>query len=98
MSLDVDIYCDHCNTVIFSANVSHNKVDLATHAGVYDCLWRMEEEGITQPVSLIERLSAGIDRLQAIVQSAERDSLIRFLARLLDACRLYPYLSVRADR
>lgn len=98
MSLGIDIYCDHCDTVVFTASVSHNAGELAALAGVYDCLRRMAEEGITQPTTLLRRLSEGIDRLQAIAQSDDRDSLIRFLTRVFDACRLYPYLCIRVDR
>src|SRR3954468_564392 len=53
------------DTNVFQANITHNLGKMADIAGVYDCMWRPEESGLTYAKQLIEPLKAGLDRLRA---------------------------------
>lgn len=62
MSLDVYL-TDPVNGKLYSANITHNLNKMAAAAGIYECLWRPEEHGITTAAQIIEPLSAGLAKL-----------------------------------
>src|SRR5882757_838227 len=45
---------------VFEANITHSLNDMAGEAGIYECLWRPDEIGITKAAELIDPLRAGI--------------------------------------
>jgi hypothetical protein len=80
MSLDFHIEgeptmkpCSHCDGTgsvdateeLFETNITHNLAGMADAAGIYDCVWRPEDHGITTARQCIEPLRAGLARLRA---------------------------------
>ena len=81
MSLDVSLYgppfesacecqCGHEHTrtrraEFFDANYTHNCGTMAAAAGIYECVWRPDENGIATAAQLIEPLRAGIAAMKA---------------------------------
>jgi hypothetical protein len=89
---------------VFSANITHNLGKMAEEAGIYECLWRPDELGITQAESLIKLLSEGLRKLK---RDPERfiplnppngwgsyDDFVPWLERYLIACITYPEAKV----
>lgn len=64
MSLDVYLKAPRLVSV-FEANVTHNLGAMAEEAGIYRCLWRPDEIGITRARQLVEPLRAGLALLKA---------------------------------
>jgi hypothetical protein len=71
MSLDVYLSsnkCEHCgrsDNQLYSANITHNLAEMAIEAGIYEIVWRPEENGITKAEQLIEPLSNAIAEMEA---------------------------------
>lgn len=108
MSLDIHIYCTHCDHDVYDANITHNLTRMADAAGLYGPVWRPEENGITTAADLIPLLSDGIARMVADPAKYREynpsngwgsyEGFVRWLRDLLVACREHPKLSVRASR
>lgn len=106
MSLDVDLLID--GREIYTANITHNLGEMAEEAGIYKCLWRPEELGITTASELIEPLRAGLHQLVERPSHFEQfDSpngwgryinFVPFVSRYLEACVDNPSALVRVSR
>ena len=59
MSLDVTL-SKVMPCPVYTANITHNLKTMAEAAGLYQCLWRPEEIGITKASELIEPLQTGL--------------------------------------
>jgi hypothetical protein len=59
MSLDVYL-TDVDGNEVYSRNITHNLNRMAVEAGIYKCLWRPDENGITHARQIIEPLEAGV--------------------------------------
>jgi hypothetical protein len=59
MSLDVTL-ANADGSEVYSANITHNLNRMAREAGIYACLWRPNENGITHARQIIEPLAAGL--------------------------------------
>lgn len=75
MSLDVYLTtpaaCPHCGGAlsshdiqVFWSNITHNLGKMAAAAGIYDVLWRPDENGVTKAGQLVEPLKAGLAKLK----------------------------------
>ena len=118
MSLDVYLYattaCESCGHItptrhaVYSANITHNLGRMAAEAGIYDCLWRPDEHGITRASQLIEPLRNGL-----VVMRADRarfeafnspngwglyENFVPWVARYLEACEAHPTATVEVWR
>lgn len=63
MSLDVHLL--KCvKTEIFSANITHNLVEMAREAELYECIWHPENLGIAHAGELIQPLLRGVETLK----------------------------------
>ena len=95
-------------TEVFYANITHNLGGMAHHLGIYDVLWRPEENGITVARQLIPHLSAAIIEMR---QDPERykkhdapngwgtyERFLPWLRKYLDACIDHPDATVSAWR
>lgn len=93
---------------LYGANITHNLGRMASEAGIYQALWRPEEQGWTRAEDLIDRLTAG---LSLLVSERERfeafnasngwglyEHFIPFVAGYLRACREHPQAFVSASR
>lgn len=93
---------------VYSANITHNLGGMADAAGVYTCMWRPGEIGITKAAQLIEPLTCGLEVLRSDPEKfktfnpangwGDYDGLVRFVENYLEACREYPEADVSASR
>jgi len=93
---------------IYSDNVTHNLGRMAQEAGIYKCLWRPEELGITKATQLIDQLRAGLAILKSDPDRFKMfnppngwgsyDGLIKFVEEYLNACGENPEADVSAWR
>lgn len=93
---------------IYRANITHNLATMATHAGLYQPLWRPEEMGVTQARQLVDRLQAGLRRLQADPGYFRTfnpsngwgtyEGLVQFTADYMAACERWPDTEVSVSR
>lgn len=107
--MSLDVYLTETRpTEVYWANITHNLTDMAEAAGIYECLWRPDEVGITKASQLIEPLTAGLAKLKADPAHYEQfnaengwglyEHFVPFVERYLDACKENPDAAVRASR
>jgi hypothetical protein len=107
MSLDVHLEDENGND-LYWRNITHNLNKMAGTAGIYECLWRLEEIGITTAHQLIEPISKGIAFLAMHRHICELDNppngwgdweaLYDFCCSYLKACTEHPLAIVRVSR
>ena len=107
MSLDVTL-TDATGDEVYSANITHNLGRMAREAGIYECLWRPDEVGITHAEQIIEPLRAGVILLATESARFERfnaangwglwEHFLPWCARYLQACRDHPDALVSVSR
>lgn len=74
MSLDVTL-TDPSGTVLYEANITHNLNKMAAEAGIYECLWRPDEHGITHARQIIDPDEATSPGVQPGVERSSRNGL-----------------------
>jgi len=107
MSLDV-LLTDADGVEVYSDNITHNLGKMADEAGIYACLWRPDENGITHAKQIVEPLAAGLALLVADPARFEKlnapngwgkwKDFVPWCARYLQACRNNPEALVRVCR
>jgi hypothetical protein len=107
MSLDVYLEGPE-GQELYSANITHNLGRMAKEAGIYECLWRPDEHGITHARQIIEPLSAGVVLLATQKSRFEEFNspngwglwkhFVPFCMDYLQACRDNPDAVVRVSR
>lgn len=107
MSLDVTLIAVRPIRV-FEKNITHNLGRMADAAGLYECLWRPDELGITTASQLIEPLRTGLKNLVDNAESLKQfnptnkwgdyDGLVEFVTEYLAACEQAPDATVSVDR
>lgn len=93
---------------VFSKNITHNLGTMADHAGIYKCLWRPDENGITHVHQIIEPLKSAIADMEANPEkykplSASNgwgtyEQFLPWLRELLAACEEHPNAEIRVSR
>ena len=106
MSLDVWLEVD--GEEVFEQNITHNLVPMAKAAGLYECLWRPDEQGWDTACSLVAPMREGLCVLVANRAHMETHdpengwgewiNLVDFASRYLDACNEWPDAAVRVCR
>ena len=106
MSLDVYLEDDAGNQ-LYWRNITHNLGAMAREAGIYACLWRPEENGITRAKQIIEPLAAGVALLVTEKARFEQfnapngwgmwEHFLPFCADYLQACRDHPEARVKVS-
>src|SRR3990167_6671032 len=107
MSLDVSLTASR-PTEIYHSNITHNLARMATEAGLYDCLWRPDEHGITTARPLITPLRDGLRLLESdpprfkVFDPPNKwgsyESLVKFVREYLAACAADPDTLVEVSR
>lgn len=107
MSLDV-MLMETMPCEIYSQNITHNLTEMADAAGIYKCLWRPEEVGITKAHQLIEPLEHGLRELIANPEKYKAynpengwgsyGGFVRFVTEYLAACKKHPEADVEVSR
>lgn len=93
---------------VYHSNITHNLNTMADACGVYDIVWRPDENGLRYAEQLIEPLETGIANLKSTPMHFKQfnpdngwgdyDGLVKFLEDYLAACRKYPKAKIRACR
>lgn len=107
MSLDVYLL-EMRETEIFEANITHNLVEMADEAGIYQCLWRPEEIGIETAGQLIEPLTVGVVLLKSDPARFKKfdasngwgryEQFVPWVEKYLNACIENPTAKIRVSR
>lgn len=92
----------------FSQNITHNLGAMAEEAGIYDIVWRPEENGISHARQLIEPLKKAIAEMHADPPRFEKHNapngwglyihFVPWLQKYLCACEEYPDATVEVSR
>lgn len=93
---------------VYSANITHNLTTMADKCGVYELVWRPDENGIFYANQLIEPLMKGIADLKTRPEYFKKfnpknnwgsyEGFLQFLEEYLDACIHYPKAKVSVWR
>lgn len=96
------------DSTVFDRNITHNLGAMADTAGLHDCVWRPDENGISKASQLIEPLRSGLTLLQSDPEKFKKlnpengwgdyDGLVEFIREYLEACEEYPEAEVRVSR
>jgi hypothetical protein len=107
MSLDVTL-TKLMPTRVHGSNITHNLNKMAEAAGIYQCLWRPEEVGITEAHQLIPLLEKGLADLKARPEYFEKfnapngwgkyENFVPWVEEYLNACREHPDAKVSVWR
>jgi len=108
MSLDIRITRKKLQLVeetLFEVNITHNLNKMAMEVGLYKCMWRPEELGITKCKELIPYLTKGILKLQNNPEYykqfnpankwGEYANLLQAATDYLTICTLYPQEKIK---
>lgn len=100
--------CEDGGGEVYWRNITHNLNQMADKAGVYQCLWRPDENGITKALQLIAPLTEGVlllksdpTRFKAFDPPNGRgnyEGLVNFVEEYLKACEKYPDAEVSVSR
>jgi len=95
-------------THVYHANITHNLTRMATEAGLYESLWRPDENRLTHARDLIELLRAGLRRLREAPLTFQQfnpsngwgtyEGLCTFVVNYLAACEAHPEAEVSVSR
>lgn len=107
MSLDVYLMVTK-PTEVYSSNITHNLGKMAQEAGLYDVLWRPEENGLEVAADLIPMLKDGLEKLRSNPDYYRQfnppngwgsyETLVRFVEEYLAACVEDPNALVEVSR
>jgi len=115
-TVDVPCVCSECghehtrkhSEEFFSANITHNLGSMADEAGIYRCLWRPDENGITKAGQLVPLLEAGLALMRSDRPRFEKfnakngwglyEHFIPWIEEYVEACKKYPDATVRVSR
>ena len=108
MSLDVTLTYTETKEDSCWMNITHNLCDMATEAGIYDVVWRPEENEIETAGQLIEPLTVAIKKMKDdparfMAFDAENEwgtyaQFLPWLEEYLDACVAHPDAVVEVSR
>lgn len=93
---------------VFEWNITHNLAKMADQAGLYECLWRPDENEIEKASQLIEPLKKGLDSLKSDPNRFKKlnpengwgsyEGLVSFVENYLKACEKYPDAMIGVSR
>ncbi|MHC4618399.1 MAG: hypothetical protein ACYTEQ_11680 [Planctomycetota bacterium] len=93
---------------VYERNITHNLNKMADKAGIYQCLWRPDENGITKALQLIAPLTEGLLLLKSDPARFKKfnppngwgtyEGLVDFVEDYLKACEKYPDAEVSVSR
>lgn len=107
--MSLDVYLEQLKpTKVFSSNITHNLNKMAVEAGIYEVVWRPEENGIKEAAQLIEPLRKAIKDMKADPARFKKhdaangfgvyEHFLPWLEKYLAACEENPEASVRVWR
>lgn len=107
--MSLDVYLTQTQpTEVYWGNITHNLNKMAEKAGIYNALWRPEENGIETAQQLIPILEDGLRLLKRKPKYFQKfnapngwgdyDGFVRFVEKYLKACRDNPNAKVEVSR
>jgi hypothetical protein len=106
--MSLDVHLTDNGVKVYSRNITHNLGKMAHEAGIYKCLWRPEEIGITHAKQMIDLLERGVALLATEKSRFEKfnspngwgmwEHFLPFCADYLQACRDNPEAIVEVSR
>jgi hypothetical protein len=107
--MSLDVYLKRVQpTEVYWGNITHNLAEMAEAAGIYKCMWRPDENGITKAKQLIRPLRAGLKKLKANPRKYKKFDapngwgtygfFVKFVEEYLEACEEYPDADVGVSR
>lgn len=107
--MSLDVYLEEERVVnIFERNITHNLIDMAEVAGLYDALWRPEDINIEKADDLIPVLEKGLAKLKKDPNFYKKyspengwgsyEGLVNFIEDYLAACKNNPEAKVGVSR
>lgn len=107
MSLDVWLR-DSEGHEVFGANITHNLNRMAMEAGLYNCVWRPDENNYLKAGDIIADLRIGIARMATAPTHYKQfdaengwgiyDDFMPWLIRYLEACEKNPEVLIGISR
>jgi len=107
MSLDIWLE-EEVVTRVVSMNITHNLAEMAEEAGIYECLWRPAEVGVSVGADLIAPLDRAVAEMTADPDRFRKfdapngwgtyDDFLPWLEELLQGCKDHPNARVRVCR
>lgn len=101
-------HIEHDESLVFDYNITHNLGKMADQAGIYQWLWRPEEQQVERAEQLIEPLREGLAKLKADPDKFRQfnpengwgnyEGLVQFVEAYLAACEQHPHATVLASR
>ena len=99
--MGLDVYLkNELGETMYNRNITHNLGKMAGEAGIYKCLWRPEENGMTRARHIIDPLAAGVALMATQKARFEEfnapngwglwEDFLPFCAEYLQACRDNP--------
>jgi len=107
--MGLDVYLKEVKPcTIWAIGITHNLTAMAEAAGLYECMWRPDEIGITLANQMIEPLRGGIAVLKQDKEKLEQlnpengfgsyEILLSVAKRYLAACEENPNAEVEVSR
>jgi hypothetical protein len=104
--MSLDFYLEEMRpTQVFCDNVTHNLAGMAQEAGLYEVLWRPDENAFKLAGDAIMTLERGLALLKAEPERFKAmnpengwgtyEELVNCVARVLEACIEYPNARIR---
>lgn len=105
--------CDHKHEIkyfpeIEAFNITHNLAKMAHALGVYNCIWRPEENGIECAAHMIYPLEIALNQLERHPEEFKKfnaengwgtyEGFLSFIKAYLKACEENPTATIRACR
>lgn len=110
MSLDFELYSvdeEGNEFTEFNFNITHNLTDMARACGIYECLWHPNENDFEFAGDCIRVLTQALENLKANPEYFSKfnavngwgmyEHFVPFVEKVLEICKEYPGLRVRAD-
>lgn len=121
MSLDIILLgeklnsnCFHCGQVykedncVYSANITHNLAKMALEAGLYEAMWRPDENNLKLAKDVLPYLKIGLDSLESNPKHFMKfnpsngwgsyDNLLKTVKEYIKACEESPLAEVLVSR
>lgn len=106
---DADVSLDKYETQeVYTANITHNLNKMAMAAGLYDALWRPDEQNWKIASDIIPALEAGLTKLAEDPETFKKyqpennwgtyDGFVTFVGNYLIACKENPEARIEVSR
>jgi hypothetical protein len=106
MGLNFDLYMGE--ETVFETNITHNLTTMANECGVYELLWKPEENGYELAGSIVMELKDGIRKLKSNPKYyrcydspngwGTYENFLPFCERILEACMEWSQATIKVDR